>query len=130
MQQVGLTTNALIVVIILNFRDFTYYQLIIQYSSLMLIFNLCPIYPLDGYLIIDTLLATIYEEDYRFDLLYMLGIIFIIIIFIVIIITRSLGLLIIWLFLAKKAILRKRHKRAYLLLNKINNTKYFKLFPN
>lgn len=96
----------------------------------MIVFNLCPIYPLDGYLILDTLLGFIYEEDYRFDLMYILGIVFIIIILIVIIISRSIGLLIIWLFLTKHALLRKRQKRQYLLLNKINNTKYFKLFSN
>lgn len=55
---------------LLCFLVFTYFNLqgsfLYQYNLCMLLFNLLPIYPLDGYTIIEQLLHVRYESEYAF----------------------------------------------------------------
>lgn len=68
----------------------------------MIIFNLLPIFPLDGFQILREILTIIYDESYSLDLLKYLNIFMLLVLSITCYIYKSLGLLILTIFLSIK----------------------------
>lgn len=68
----------------------------------MIIFNLLPIFPLDGFQILSEILTIIYDEIYSLDLLKYLNIFMLVVLSITCYIYKSLGLVILTIFLSIK----------------------------
>lgn len=68
----------------------------------MIIFNLLPIFPLDGFQILSEILTIIYDESYSLDLLKYLNIFMLVVLSITCYIYKSLGLVILTIFLSIK----------------------------
>ena len=64
----GICANILII-IVLKYLDFSTLNYLISYNFCIIIFNLIPIIPLDGFRILNDLLSTIYDDDYTFLLI-------------------------------------------------------------
>jgi len=99
-------------IIILNFSNSIegyYRNVIYNYNFLLIIFNLLPIYPLDGYRIIESFLMNA-SVGLAYSILSVLSIIMIIGLSIYGIILHSLGIIIIAVFLLQKNIDRIKNR--------------------
>lgn len=121
---VGILMNTILLILF----NFTNNNLLVEYNKLMIIFNLLPISPLDGYKLIYNLLSLIFDDEYIIDCLYYLSLIILTILSITIYIIKLYGyfLIIIFLFLntikTKKEI--KKYKLKHYLLFKKSNSLY------
>lgn len=123
----GIIVNLIIILIFKvienNFPDHNIVVIIINYNMLMIIFNLFPISPLDGYKILNTLLQTIFDEEYTKDCLYYLSLIFLVVISIILFIFKLYGFYLIISFLFFRTIKEKRNDlkrlKQYSLFSKI-----------
>ncbi len=124
----GIIVNLIIIllfkVIKTNFLDNNIIVIIINYNILMVIFNLLPIAPLDGYKILNTLFQMVFDEEYTKDCLYYLSLIFLVIISICLFIFKLYGYYLIVVFLFFRTIKEKRSSfkilKQYSLFSKIN----------
>jgi stage IV sporulation protein FB len=111
----GIIVNLLIFLFInvinINFLD---NNIISWYNILMIIFNLLPVAPLDGYKILKNLLEIIFEEEYLNDCLFYLSLIILTIISIILFITKLYGYYVIISFLIIKTIKEKNSKNILL----------------
>lgn len=69
---------------------------------MMIIFNLLPIYPLDGYRLYYFLLSKIYDDEFTYGVLFNLSVFSICLLGLTFFFTKSLAILIIILFLLTK----------------------------
>lgn len=115
----GILTNVLIIIFIKTFVDFSYQKAIIDFNLLMIIFNLLPIYPLDGYRIISHLLGIFFEFEYVFDLMFYLTLIFLFLLFVFGIIFKSFALIFLTIFLTIKLFIERKKVKTSLHLNSI-----------
>lgn len=117
----GVVANIFIIIIIKLLGIYSLNYLII-YNSMMILFNLIPIIPLDGYLILNDILETIYDEMYTFILIKRIDICCLIMLLFVLLILKIYGLFLIWLFLLYKYLKynidEKNIKKIYYLLKK------------
>ena len=84
---------------------------------LLIIFNLIPIYPLDGFNILESILEMIYKEKYKISINYSsyISVIFLILFMCFAIYFQSICLFIVFLYLAFKNILYiKSYNLVYL----------------
>lgn len=124
----GVIVNLVIILIFkvikLNFLDNNIIVIIIDYNILMVVLNLLPISPLDGYKILNTFFQTIFDEEYTKDCLYYLSLIFLVIISICLFILKLYGYYLIVVFLFFRTIKEKRSSfkilKQYSLFSKIN----------
>ena len=124
----GVIVNLVIILIFkvikLNFLDNNIIVIIINYNMLMVILNLLPISPLDGYKILNTFLQIIFDEEYTKDCLYYLSLIFLVVITIILFILKLYGYYLIVIFLLFRTIKEKRNDlkilKQYSLFSKIN----------
>ncbi len=113
----GVITNFIIIIIlsILNYN----FNFLITYNVIMIIFNLIPILPLDGYQILNDVLLTIYEDEYTFVLIKTIDIICLIVLGVVLLLLKIYGLFFIWFFLIYKLLKynidEKKIKKYFLL---------------
>lgn len=124
----GIIVNLIIILLFIviknNFLDNNIIVIIINYNILMVIFNLLPIAPLDGYKILNTLFQMVFDEEYTKDCLYYLSLIFLVIISICLFIFKLYGYYLIVAFLFFRTIKEKRSSfkmlKQYSLFSKIN----------
>ena len=97
----GICANILIIIILkyLNIHSFNY---LISYNFCIIIFNLIPIIPLDGFRILNDLLSSIYDDDYTFLLIKRIDLFCLIMLLIILILLKIYGLFFIWCFLLFK----------------------------
>lgn len=111
----GIIVNLIIILIVnvinINFLD---NNIISWYNILMIIFNLLPIAPLDGYRILKGLLEEIFEEEYLIDCLFYLSLIVLSIVSIFLYITKLYGYYLIISFLLIKTLNEKKKKNILL----------------
>ena len=64
----GITTNILLIVILKQFESILIIKTLIKFNKIMILFNIIPIFPLDGYRIIEDLINNniIFEEIYLY----------------------------------------------------------------
>ena len=116
---IGIIINLIIIILIsiLNLETLNY---LIAYNLFMIVFNLIPIIPLDGYRLLNDVLTSIYDEEYSCYLIKKIDIICLMMLLIVMFILKLYGLLLIWCFLLYKYF---RYKVDDVQINKI-----YKLF--
>lgn len=116
---IGIIINLIIIILIsiLNLETLNY---LIAYNLFMIVFNLIPIIPLDGYKLLNDVLTSIYDEEYSCYLIKKIDIICLMMLLIVMFILKLYGLLLIWCFLLYKYF---RYKVDDVQINKI-----YKLF--
>ncbi len=99
----GIIGNLLIILLIklLNIESLQY---LITYNIILIIFNLLPIIPLDGFRILKDSLSLIYDDEYTYLLIKNIDIFCLIMLFIILVIFKLYAQLIIWSFLLYKLI--------------------------
>ena len=97
----GITTNILLIVILKQFESILIIKTLIKFNKIMILFNIIPIFPLDGYRIIEDLINNniIFEEIYLF-----FSILISIILIIIFYIFKIYGFIFILLYLLKLSI--------------------------
>lgn len=113
----GIIANLLIITIIklLKIDSFNY---LISYNIVLIIFNLLPIIPLDGYRLLKDILLIIYEEEFTFAIIKKIDICCLIMLFIIFLILKLYGLILLLIFLLYKLIKYNiDNKKMYKLIN-------------
>ncbi|MBE6130795.1 MAG: hypothetical protein E7183_03665 [Erysipelotrichaceae bacterium] len=97
----GICSNILIIIFLkhLNIVSLNY---LVSYNFCIIVFNLIPIIPLDGFRILNDLLLSIYDDDYTFLLIKRIDIFCLIMLLIILLLLRIYGLFLIWCFLLYK----------------------------
>lgn len=114
----GILMNLLLVIIIKSFKENYYTKLIFEYNLIMIIFNSLPIYPLDGYRILDLIWFN-YNNKYKVvKIVSFISFVLCIVFIIFGIMKKSIGICIIGLFLLYKNIINI-NKREEIFLKKI-----------
>ena len=72
----GILSNIIVLLIIKLFR-LKIYDSVYYFNLIMLLINLLPIYPLDGYRIVSKILNKIFDPLYTFDFLFWISLFFI-----------------------------------------------------
>lgn len=109
----GIVINILLIIICYKLN----LQILVDYNKLMIIINLLPIHPLDGYKIIYSLITLIFDDEYTTDCLFYLSMIVLVIITISILILKLYGFLLILVFLYYKSIKNKLNSHHQKLTN-------------
>ena len=91
----------------------------------MIIINLLPIFPLDGYKIIEDILGNFYEDTYRNEILIKVSSLSLVIYFFITIISQSIGLFLIFILLLTKHITNYKTNKLKEKLNEILISNYF-----
>lgn len=105
----GITINVLIILIIKNiYIDSAIKEVILSYNKLMIAFNLLPIYPLDGFRIIEVFLNMVFDYEYAQDLSTIVSSFFLILICMYGMISKSGAIIIISIFLFLKMLERRK----------------------
>ena len=105
----GITINVLIILIIKNiYIDSAIKEVILSYNKLMITFNLLPIYPLDGFRIIEVFLNMVFDYEYAQDLSTIVSSFFLILICMYGMISKSGAIIIISIFLFLKMLERRK----------------------
>ncbi len=105
----GITINVLIILIIKNiYIDSAIKEVILSYNKLMIAFNLLPIYPLDGFRIIEVFLNMVFDYEYAQDLSTIVSSFFLILICMYGMISKSGAIIIISIFLFLKILERRK----------------------
>jgi stage IV sporulation protein FB len=105
----GITINVLIILIIKNiYIDSAIKEVILSYNKLMIAFNLLPIYPLDGFRIIEVFLNMVFDYEYAQDLSTIISSFFLILICMYGMISKSGAIIIISIFLFLKMLERRK----------------------
>lgn len=99
----GIVGNLLIILLIKLF-NIESLQYLITYNIILIIFNLLPIIPLDGFRILKDSLSLIYDDEYTYLLIKNIDIFCLIMLFIILVIFKLYAQLIIWSFLLYKLI--------------------------
>lgn len=113
----GIIANLLIIIIIklLKIDSLNY---LISYNIVLIIFNLLPIIPLDGYRLLKDILLIIYEEEFTFTIIKKIDIFCLIMLFIIFLILKLYGLILLLIFLLYKLIKYNiDNKKMYKLIN-------------
>jgi stage IV sporulation protein FB len=99
----GIVGNLIIIIFIklLKIESLNY---LVTYNFLLIIFNLLPIIPLDGFRILKDTLSLIYDDEYTYLLIKNIDIFCLIMLLIILIIFKLYAQLIIWSFLLYKLI--------------------------
>lgn len=112
----GISVNLLLALTIPQIRLPNQMQnFLIQYNRLILGFNLFPIYPLDGFQFLFHLLNAFFDDEYLYDLLFYVSLFFLVVLCFIAFLSKSLGLMLILVFLfSKQKVLKKLGKIAHL----------------
>lgn len=97
----GIIGNILIIILVKISRLQTL-NFLMTYNLSMIVFNLIPILPLDGFQIVNDLLLSIYEEEFTFVIIKIVDYICLIVLGIIILYLKIYGLFLIWIFLVYK----------------------------
>lgn len=91
----------------------------------MILINLLPIFPLDGYNILKIILGNFYEETYKHYLLLRISLFSLIILFFITLFSKSFGLFMIFILLLIKQIMNYKNIKLKEKLNEILISNYF-----
>ena len=92
---------------------------IIKVNFLLIVTNILPIYPLDGFQIIFNIMTLFYDDEYVIDFLSIISYVFIAVISIVSFIYRAYGFMVISALLAYKTFRFKHNSRIISLKNRL-----------
>ena len=117
----GVISNFIIILLIkiTNIHSLNY---LVYYNLFIIIFNLIPIIPLYGFMILNDLLSSIYDDNYTFIIIKKIDSFCLIMMLIILLVLKIYGLLLIWCYLLVKYfkynIDDKKIKNLYYLLKK------------
>lgn len=100
----GVLMNGFLILLSKIINNEYYRELILNYNKMMMLINILPIYPLDGYRIIDSIAYGFFSTYRTIKTLICLSIIFVILFILYGIYNKSFGLLIIGIFLGYRNI--------------------------
>ena len=117
----GVISN-LIIILLIKITNINSLNYLVYYNLFIIIFNLIPIIPLDGFRILNDLLSSIYDDNYTFIIIKKIDSFCLIMMLIILFILKIYGLLLIWCYLLVKYfkynIDDKKIKNLYYLLKK------------
>lgn len=117
----GVISN-LIIILLIKITNIHSLNYLVYYNLFIIIFNLIPIIPLDGFRILNDLLSSIYDDNYTFIIIKKIDSFCLIMMLIILLILKIYGLLLIWCYLLVKYfkynIDDKKIKNLYYLLKK------------
>ena len=117
----GVISN-LIIILLIKITNINSLNYLVYYNLFIIIFNLIPIIPLDGFRIFNDLLSSIYDDNYTFIIIKKIDSFCLIMMLIILLILKIYGLLLIWCYLLVKYfkynIDDKKIKNLYYLLKK------------
>jgi stage IV sporulation protein FB len=117
----GVISN-LIIILLIKITNINSLNYLVYYNLFIIIFNLIPIIPLDGFRILNDLLSSIYDDNYTFIIIKKIDSFCLIMMLIILLILKIYGLLLIWCYLLVKYfkynIDDKKIKNLYYLLKK------------
>lgn len=117
----GVISN-LIIILLIKISNINSLNYLVYYNLFIIIFNLIPIIPLDGFRILNDLLSSIYDDNYTFIIIKKIDSFCLIMMLIILLILKIYGLLLIWCYLLVKYfkynIDDKKIKNLYYLLKK------------
>ena len=97
----GVISN-LIIILLIKITNIHSLNYLVYYNLFIIIFNLIPIIPLDGFRILNDLLSSIYDDNYTFILIKKIDSFCLIMMLIILLILKIYGLLLIWCYLLVK----------------------------
>ena len=117
----GVISN-LIIILLIKITNINSLNYLVYYNLFIIIFNLIPIIPLDGFRILNDLLSSIYDDNYTFIIIKKIDSFCLIMMLIILLILKIYGLLLIWCYLLVKYFKYnnddKKIKNLYYLLKK------------
>ncbi len=117
----GVISN-LIIILLIKIIGVSNLNYLVYYNLFIVIFNLIPIIPLDGFRILNDLLSCIYDDNYTFIIIKKIDCFCLIMMLIILLILKIYGLVLIWCYLLikyfKYNIDDKKIKNLYYLLKK------------
>ena len=117
----GVISN-LIIILLIKITNINSLNYLVYYNLFIIIFNLIPIIPLDGFRILNDLLSSIYDDNYTFIIIKKIDSFCLIMMLIILLKLKIYGLLLIWCYLLVKYfkynIDDKKIKNLYYLLKK------------
>lgn len=117
----GVISN-LIIILLIKISGISSLNYLLFYNLFIIIFNLIPIIPLDGFRILNDLLSSIYDDNYTFVIIKKIDFFCLFMMLIILLLLKIYGLFLIWCFLVVKYfkynIDDKKIKNLYYLLKK------------
>lgn len=117
----GVISN-LIIILLIKISGVSSLNYLLFYNLFIIIFNLIPIIPLDGFRILNDLLSSIYDDNYTFVIIKKIDFFCLFMMLIILLLLKIYGLFLIWCFLVVKYfkynIDDKKIKNLYYLLKK------------
>ena len=117
----GVISN-LIIILLIKIIGVSNLNYLVYYNLFIVIFNLIPIIPLDGFRILNDLLSCIYDDNYTFIIIKKIDCFCLIMMLIILFTLKIYGLVLIWCYLLikyfKYNIDDKKIKNLYYLLKK------------
>lgn len=96
----------------------------------MIVINLLPIFPLDGYKIIEDVLGNFYEDNFLYTLLNKISIFSLLVFLFITIYSKSIGLYLVFILLLIKQIVNIRQIKLKEKLKEILISNYFIFLKN
>lgn len=121
----GIMVNILLYNIFLKIPNFPYQKILLNYNLLMILFNSMPVYPLDGFRIIESFFRLINDPFKEQKILCIISIISLFLIFALLIYySKSLSVIILFIFLAYHNLLYRIKKTEIALKKYIKRYNY------
>ncbi len=98
----GILMNIFLLIIAKNIKDMYYQKLIVDFNRLMILINVLPIYPLDGFRLIDDIVYSYYSSYKAMKIINLMSLIFSFLFLLIGIYEKSGGLIMIAFFLILK----------------------------
>lgn len=97
----GVISN-LIIILLIKISGVSSLNYLLFYNLFIIIFNLIPIIPLDGFRILNDLLSSIYDDNYTFVIIKKIDFFCLFMMLIILLLLKIYGLFLIWCFLVVK----------------------------
>lgn len=121
----GILVNVLLYNIFLRISQFPYQKILLNYNLLMIVFNILPIYPLDGFRIIESFFRLINDPFKEQRILCIISIFSLFLVFALLIYhSKSLSVIILFIFLAYHNLLYRVKKTEIALKKYIRRYNY------
>ena len=116
----GILVNLIIYFVIKIFK-FNVPNTAYYFNLIMLLINILPIYPLDGYRILSKILNKIFDPEYTFEFLFWISIFFIFLCMLILYFFRIYFVILTLIFLIINLIIKRKKELGILRIKKLNS---------
>lgn len=116
----GILVNLIIYFVIKIFK-FNVPNTVYYFNLIMLLINILPIYPLDGYRILSKILNKIFDPEYTFEFLFWISIFFIFLSMLILYFFRIYFVILTLIFLIINLIIKRKKELGILRIKKLNS---------